>query len=391
MRLRRFEAVTRFLRLIALLTSVASCQTHGLWHVEVVDSSHGTGAGAFSSLVIDQSGNLHLAYSNQARTALRYAFRAQTEKLWHTTTVDPVGGSFESLAVDSGGAAHIAYNSPKAIGLHYAFWDGKQWQKLLIDSAKTGHQTSIQLDSHGDPRISYYVEEFSDHHPANCLKYAYFDGKTWYIQTVDHRPGTGGWSSIALDRADLPYISYSISAGRLGFAYRDQSKWEHTVAEEWMNPDPGSPDRKRFEESRGKRYLVSDSSLVIGSETEPHVAYINGTDRTIVYAWREGTRWRQETVDSLVGTGADPDQVSLKLDRNGEPHIVYYDSGLGLLKYATRNKKEWHSETIDEGDSGQYASLCLDGNDQPYVSYYTDASKELRIAHRPSGDSVQNK
>jgi hypothetical protein len=380
----------RFLRLILLLTAVASSQVRPKWQVEVVDSSHGMGAGAFSSLLIDQNGNFHLAYSNQGKTSLRYAFRARAEKLWHTTTVDPLGGSFESLAVDSDGAAHIAYNSSKVAGLHYAFWDGKQWQKLVIDPLKTGHQTSIQLDSSGNPRISYFVEEFSDHRPANCLKYAFFDGKTWYVQTVDHRPGTGAWNSIALDHADGPYISYSMSAGKLGFAYIEQSKWEHGTAEEWINPDPGSPDRKRFEESKGKRYLVSYSSLVIGANGEPHVAYINGTDRTIIYAWREGDMWHQETVDSVVGTGGDSDQVSLKLDRDGEPHIVYYDSGLGLLKYATREKKEWHSETID-GDAGQYSSLSLDGSDRPYVSYYTSGTKELRIAHRLLEDAVPSK
>jgi hypothetical protein len=357
---------------VLCLTTVGSCQNHTMWQIEVVDGSGG--AGAFSSLVIDRSGNLHLAYSNQARTALRYAFRARAQKRWDKTTIDQMGGSFEALAVDSHGSAHIAYNSPKSIGLHYASWDGKQWQKILIDPAKTGHQTSIQLDSNGNPRISYYLEEFSDHRAAKCLKYAYFDGKAWYIQTVDHRPGTGSWNSIALDHADRPYISYSIATGNLGFAYLDQSKWEHSLA--------------RVQDSKSKRYVVSHSSLTIGADGEPHVAYINGTERTINYAWRVGATWHQETVDSLAATGADADHVSLKLDRNGHPHVVYYDSGLGLLKYSTRDKKEWHSETIDEGDAGQYLSLSLDENDQPYVSYYTSACKELRVAHRPFLDSV---
>ncbi|SRR5208337_2410433 len=376
MRLSRLAVFVSFLcGIMFFLSSATYCQVRATWQIEVVDSSRGKAAGSFSSLAIDRFGNFHLVYSNLAGTTLQYAFRAKTEKRWDKTTIDALGGSFETLAVDSHGWAHIAYNSPKVAGLHYAEWDGKQWQKLLIDPVKTNHETSIQLDSQGYPRISYYREEYSDRRSAKSLKYAYFDGKTWYVQTVDHRSGTGSWNSLALDREGRPHISYSIATGFLGFAYLDQSGWEHTLAD--------------FQGYKGKRYLDSDSSLVIGADGDPRIAYINGTARTINYAWREGTVWHQETVDSLVATGAAADQVSLKLDSKGRPHIVYYDSGLGTLKYATRDKKEWRTETIDDGNAGQYASLCLDENDRPYVSYYTSLDRELRIAHRQSSVPVQ--
>lgn len=360
-----------------LLNSTGHCQVHGTWQIEVVDSSRGKEAGAFSSLLIDRSGNFHLAYSNAAGTALHYAFRGKTQTRWDKTTVDATGGGFESLAVDSRGWAHIAYNSQRLPGLHYAAWDGKQWQKILIDPVKTDRETSIQLDSHGNPRISYYRAQFSDRRSARCLKYAYFDGKTWYVQTVDHRLGTGAWNSLALDRTDRPQISYSISTGYLGFAYLDQLNWELILA--------------NFQDPKHKKSLNidSDSSLAIDGDGQPHIGYINATARTIGYAWREGSVWHDETIDSLVSTGADADRVSLKLDRNGRPHVVYYDSGLGALKYATRDKREWRTETIDQDNAGQYASLCLDEKDQPYVSYYTATTRELRLAHRQPPDPVQ--
>jgi hypothetical protein len=358
-------------------------QAPGRWKIEVVDSSTGKDAGSFSSLAVDRFGNFHLVYSNRAGTALHYAFRAKTEKRWDKTTVDPLGGSFETLAVDSHGWAHIAYNSPKVEGLHYARWDGKQWQLSLIDPVKTNQETSIQLDSQDHPRITYYREQYSDRRTAKCLKYAYFDGKAWFTQTVDHRPGTGSWSSLALDRAEHPEISYSIATGFLGFTYQDQSEWQHTLVD--------------FQSSKGKKYLDGDSSLAIGADGQLYVAYINASMRTINYAWREGAAWHQVTVDSLVSTGAEADRVSLKLDKSGHPHVVYYDSGLGTLKYATwdkdsnKDKQEWRREIIDSGNAGQYASLCLDQNDQPYVSYYRATDRELRIAHRELLDSVQGR
>ncbi len=376
MRFSRFGVIGSLLcGIVFFLESAVYGQVSQPWQIEVVDSSRGQDAGAFSSLVIDRFGNFHLAYSNQSGTALRYAFRSKTEKRWAKTTVDAVGGSFETLAVDSHGWAHIAYNSPKSIGLHYALWDGKKWQKFLIDPAKTNRATSIQVDSRGYPRISYYREEYSDRQSAACLKYAYFDGKTWYTQTVDHRSGTGRWNSLVLDGNDRPYISYSIAASSLSFAYFGQSGWEHAIA--------GSRNPKV------KASGDSDSSLQIGAGGEPHVAYINGTDRSVNYAWREGEVWHQETIDSLASIGGEVGQVSLKLDKNGRPHVIYYDAGRGALKYATRQDKEWHTETVENGDVGLYASLCLDQDDQPYVSYYAAADLELRIAHRQAADSVQ--
>ncbi len=372
----RFKAFTSLLAALVFLTPAAFCQTPGTWQTEAVDTGrHGEAIG-FSSLVIDRLGNFHLAYSDRAGTVLRYAFRAKQEKRWDTTAVDTAGGSFDSLAVDSHGWAHIAYNSPKLTGLHYAFWDGKQWQKFVIDTERTNHDTSIQLDSQGYPRISYYREEYADRRNAKYLKYAYFDGKSWYIQTVDHRAGTGRWNSVALDRADHPYISYSITTtGSLELTYLDQSKWEHAVA------DPRT--------SKSKSFMDCDSSLAIAAGGEPYVAYVNATGRTINYAWREGAVWHRETVDSLVSTGSDADRVSLKLDRTGRPHVVYHDSGSGALKYATRDDQGWHTETIDSGDAGDFPSLSLDDNDQPYVAYYAAAARELRVAHRAPSDSVR--
>jgi hypothetical protein len=383
-----------------VLNSMAQSSFRGTWQIEVVDSTHGRDSGSFSSLVIDHLGSLHLIYSNSAGTALRYAFRAKGNKRWDKTTIDAVSGTFESLAVDSHGWIHIAYNSPKLDGLHYAHWDGKAWQTLLIDAVKTNHQTSIQLDSQDHPRISYYRENYADRRQAKCLKYAYFDGTTWFTQTVDHRPGTGSWNSLALDRNEHPEISYSIATGFLGFASLDESEWQHGLADfknskEVSHKDDKdkSKDEKDKEKESDKRHLDTDSSLVIGAEGEPAIAYINATERTINYAWRAGAVWHQETVDSVASTGSDSDRISLKIDKSGRPHLVYYDSGLGTLKYATRDKdkKEWRTEIIDDGSAGQYASLALDETDRPYVSYYRASDKQLRIAHRDSPTSASGK
>jgi len=351
-----------------LLDFKAYGQTDTNWHIEVVDSGGGKGAGAYSSLAIDRLGNLHLVYSDFAAATLRYAFRAKGEKHWDKTTVDAAGGSFEGIAVDSDGRPHVAYNSPKQAGLRYARWNGKQWDKFVIDAAKTNRQISIQLDSHNDPHISYYQELYSDGRAARSLKYAYFDGVTWYVQTVDHRSGTGAWNSLALDREEHPHISYSISSGYLGFASGNQTVWNRGLAD--------------FVDAKGKRILDGDNSLAIGADGAPRIAYVNTTDRTVNFSRQDKNGWHPEIIDSLVATGADADRVALKLDRNGLPQVIYYDSGLGSLKFAFRDSKGWHTETIDNGNGGQFASLSLNEDFEPYVSYYTTGGSELRLAHR---------
>ena len=40
------------------------------------------------------------------------------------------------------------------------------------------------------------------------LKYAYYDGSTWHLETVDSSGDTGIRTSIALDSDDNPHISY---------------------------------------------------------------------------------------------------------------------------------------------------------------------------------------
>lgn len=362
-----------FLCVVVFLTA-GYCQTPVKWQIEVVNTD---GGGEFSSLAIDHFGSFHLVYSNRAGSSLRYVYRPKAGKRWDTTVVDSAGGSFSSFAVDSHGWAHIAYNSPNSTGLHYAYWDGREWHKYIIDTERTSHETSIQLDSRGNPRISYYRDAYADRRNAEHLKYAYSDGHTWYTQTVDHRPGTGRWNSIALDATDRPYISYSLAEGSLGYALLDQSKWEQTVA--------GS------NSARSKKHLDFASSLVMDREGAPHLAFIDASARTVNYAWREGNEWREETLDFLEATGADSDRVSLKLDGEGRPHVAYNDSGSGALKYATRDKEGWHTEVIDRGEAGEYASLSLDDKDQPYVAYYAITDKELRIAHRSSMESVEKK
>lgn len=354
--------------LFVFIVPCALAQEQHTWHVENVPSTPGSDAGWYASLAIDATGGLHVAYFDAAHKGLLYSFRGRGDKQWFTTAVDYKGaGTYVSLAVDAAGQPHFAYNSFYEDGLHYAMWDGKRWHRQNIDPEHTNYFTSIQLDKEGHPRISYYLYHAPDKSYLLHLKFASFDGKNWTIETVDKRPETGKFNSLAVDSLGRPHIAYSnVSAGDLMYAAWDGAHWNF-----------GDADARRLDND----YEGIGNSIAVDRSDNPHMAYFDSTRNLVKYASMEEGRWKTEVVDQLAGRG-EVDHVSLRLDRQDRPHVAYYDGGQGILKYASRDDKGWHSEVVDsDGNVGKYPSLCFDSADQPYIAYYALDSESLRLAH----------
>lgn len=357
-------------KLLALaVIAIAPCALHAQqWQIEVVDGSAGKNVGKFTSLAADKDGNLHLGYYDETRQALRYAFRGASSGKWYTMEVDASGG-YESLAVDAEGHPHFAYAAPSEAGLRYAWWDGSKWNKQTLDSERIDFFNSIRIGPDDLPRISYYHRLHRDGSFALHLKYAHFDGKTWFTETVDARSATGKFNSLALDGKGMPYISYSdVDAGDLRYTKWDGSEWNFSA-----------PDTQK--QSDG--WVGIGSSIEIDQAGNPHIAYVDVTHRHIKYASWTGKGWKSEIVDAITGKADNIDRISLKFDSKQQPHLAYWDSGLGVLRHATLTSKGWRAETVDSADTvGLYPSLAIDGNDEIYISYYDMANGVLRLAHK---------
>jgi hypothetical protein len=374
-RVRRNSLSSLLPALIWFAISLPLARGQAAWQVEVVDAGHGGDVGKFTSLIVDIDGNFHIAYFDEGQNALRYAYRGRSDKQWYTMQIDKQAGQYASLAVDSHDHPHIAYNSRFLTGLHYAYWDGTRWQTQIIDDARTNHFTSIQLDAKGYPHISYYQEENPDGTNALHLKYAFFDGKVWYIQTVNRKFATGKFNSIVLDSSGRPHIAYSFAGtGDLGYVFWDGSQWIYEV-----------PDTRRTHNN----YVGLGNSIALDSKGNPYIAYFDLNNRAIKYTRWTGAAWQTEFVDKGLGSFTLADHVSLKLDSHDQPHVAYYDAGIGALKYAERDDQGWHMEVVDNhGNVGAYPSLFIDQHDQPYISFYDISARQLRLAYRESAPSA---
>jgi hypothetical protein len=195
------------------------------WQTERVDASGDTGYHA--SMALDSSEHLHISYYDSTNADLKFA--AYDGAGWQTATVDSTGdvGTYSSLALDREGHAHISYYDATNADLKYATHDGLIWHLETVDSpGDTGHYTSIALDETGQPHISYYDATLDD------LKYAYVvsptvgikrDSSRWRIETVDSVGGVN--TSLALELGTgLPRISH-YSEGNLKYAWYDGLKW----------------------------------------------------------------------------------------------------------------------------------------------------------------------
>lgn len=325
------------------------------WTTETVDAVDQVGP--HTSLALDSGDNPHISYYDGTNGDLKYAYYDGWR--WRTETVDNnyMVGLYTSIALDRANNPHISYQDATNYlnrTLKYAYYYGV-WHTETVDVGDVGEWTSIAVDSHNRPHISYYAWGYME--KVYDLRYAYYDGTSWHIKTVDSAGSVGWHSSITLDSGDNPHISYyDWTNGDLKYAYYDGASW-HT---ETVDSDAGAY-----------------TSIALDSGDNPHISYWHTTHGELRYAYYDGTSWHIKT--HLHGGW----HTSIALDSHDDPHISYYRTNPGDLEYAYYDGASWHIETVDSsGDVGMYTSIALDGSDNPRISYFDYTNYDLKYAFR---------
>lgn len=342
------------------------------WKIETVDQS---GAGHFTSMKIDQSGNVHVAYiPDEAGHPLKYAFWDHKLDKWFTMTLTQ-SASFCTLVLDSKQRPRISYvdhGTSKGAKLRYMFWEGgAEWTKQAASpatDAAVGYYSSIALDAQDHPTLSYYDYDG----PSGIgfllrLRSVSLVDNHWEVRMVDRQPGSGKFNSMAMDSKGRPHIAYANVKSEymsLRYATWDGEAWKTEVLEGIKEP-----------------VGMWSVNLILDDQDNPHIAYTDVSHRLVKYATRKkGGAWKLDTVDR-ISREAYPDRNGIALDSLGNPYISYYDIGRGTLKIATRRGGNWYSEEVARDFSGFTSSLQIHDNTL-WVSFADDASAAFKVAHR---------
>jgi hypothetical protein len=111
------------------------------------------------------------------------------------------------------------------------------------------------------------------------------------------------------------------------------------------------------------------AALAIDDSASPHLAYLNPSDRSVVYAHKTSSGWQKEIVVTAAPGHQINYETAIALDARGQPRIVYAEQG--VLHYARRTASGWQLDPVDNaGWSEMYFSIALDLHDVPHIAYF---------------------
>lgn len=108
------------------------------------------------------------------------------------------------------------------------------------------------------------------------------------------------------------------------------------------------------------------TSLVMDTNDEPHVSYLDQPTKDLIYLHREGITWTY----SEVNLSGDVNQYhALTLDANNHPYIAYYDMTAEQMICAFWDGSAWtRSVVADQCYPGSHRSIVLDASGYPHIS-----------------------
>jgi hypothetical protein len=331
--------------------------------------SETVGKGLYTSLALPPTypSMPHITYLRDNQ--LKHAWRWGTN--WLTETVDPIGGQkTTSLAL---APAH-PYTPCVSYHDRYAYWGVK-----LACLGGTTWISQVVMGGHfeGEGGVSLALAPAYPYTPHICynlgleipgLRLSYLSGTAWMSGTwVEERVdnGPGGWSCSLALAPTYPYTPH------IGYATPDGVKHAWKSGTTWLS--------ETVDSVGGEPSLA----LEVAYPYTPHISYRDFTSLGVKHAWKSGTTWLSETVDNegdMGGWGG----PSLALDPSGNSRMSYFDNAHGNLKWARFDGTVWIVQTVDSADRvGWYSSLALDRVGCPHISYYDWTDGDLKHASIP--------
>ncbi|HEV8594992.1 MAG TPA: hypothetical protein VGR51_05635, partial [Thermoplasmata archaeon] len=151
----------------------------------------------------------------------------------------------------------------------------------------------------------------------------YRSGNEWIPERIAGQGDEGEDTSLAIDSAGQVYVGYyDVASGQPRVAQRNVSSW---TLRSW---EPFS-----FTDNVG-RY----TSLAVGTDRAPRIAYYDEADTALKYAEWNGSAFVPQRVVSIGDVGR---FASLALNSANDPRIAYYNATSQGLEYVERNGAVW--------------------------------------------------
>ena len=330
------------------------------WGIQPVESSGYEQGHNSTAIAVDAQGQARIAFYEGGGRDLLYAEKVSGD--WIVTVVDTTGdtGRWVSLQIDSQGNPHISYfffldsNDVPVGDLKYATRSGGVWTRQFVDTAGiVGEYTALELDTQANPHISYF-----DNTNQN-LKYTRRSGGIWTAETVESAGSVGAYTALALDSQNNPHIAYQdMTALRVRYASKSGGSWT------FETPSGVGP------------VFALHVTLDLDSHGYPHLAYFDQNVNKTKYAYKPPTGWTHG-IATAVGAELHGSFLSLDVDAQDVPHLGYYDLFTAKVMYAVKNAEggaSWTPQLVDEfGPQGPWTNLALDNAGFPHLSFHTAA------------------
>jgi hypothetical protein len=343
------------------------CVCSSVWVSETVDNAANVGTDTSLALAPTYPYTPHISYHDITSDTLKYTYLSRT--VWHSQTVDS-GGRPTSLALvpTYPHTPCIGYHDYWGWALKYACRDDITWSiETVSGGMRVGHNSTSLALEPTLPHLPH-ISAFNPWGTIGTLYHSTYSG-TWMHEPIEPALSeVGWWSSLGLERT-YPYTPH--------VSYYDHSNGDLKHA--WKN---GTTWLTETVDSTGN--VGWYTSLALDSRGSAHISYFDDTNDALKYAWESGTTWLSDTVDSTGQPDWGSGTTSLELDESDRPYISYYDATDGNLKLARFDGRVWIIQTADSGGNvGQYSSLALDTMGCSHISYYDVTHGDLKYAYIP--------
>lgn len=302
--------------------------------------------GTFNSIAYDNSGNLHVAWYDNAAKTLKYSEQFANGSWSSTIVVDksPQAGYYVSLAIDASGRPGMAYYDNHRKVLKYAHFNGKTFGVSQVEKATNLGQYASLSYSKKSPVISYYDAGHGD------LKFAMHKGK-WSIKAIDTAGKTGLYTSIAQNPR----------TGGFGIAYENASKGLVRLAEQ------SSSGKWSIRTIDAVTTAAGGISLAYSDSGQASVSYYDARRADMKFAQASGKSWSRRTIASAKSQG----RYSALVYSDGSPQLLYWNQSADAL-YLSRPDGGVKSVTRLTNGGGSYVSAAVAPNGQAVFFYRND-------------------